>query len=167
MTIAEKYTTEQANLSSIHLYREGTFWRAYERSAYLFVTKVREYAVIRKEIKLLGFAGVAYIGFPHTLLEELLREREYVQHAEAYVEVKNLPPVDVQKFEAWKLSFPLRTVEANTASAKTAKVAITPPAATLNRVGEEALQRLQRFRLELASPMDCFLFVRELKDLLN
>ena len=162
LTIAEKYAVEQANLTSIHLYREGTFWRAYERSAYLFVAHVKAYAVVRKEVKQLGFSSAVYIGFPHALLEELLRGREHLQHAESYIELLNLPPVGEQKFEAWKLSFPLKMAEA-----KAAKVAITPPMATLNRVGEEVLQRVQRFRLELASPVDCFLFVRELKDLMN
>ena len=111
MTIIEKYATEQNNGTSIHLYREGTFWRAYEMSAYLFVKHVKEYTVIRKVVKALGHnVSVAYIGFPdahlNTLLQNLphnlLQSHERRQHSETYVELRGFPEAHVQVFEKWK-----------------------------------------------------------------
>jgi len=163
MVIAEKYATEQANTTSIHLYREGTFWRVYERSAYLFSHHVKEYTVIRKEVKQLGFNSMVHIGFPHTLLDKLLQGRERVQHAEAYVELQHLTAIDVEKFEAWKLSFPLRLIERKVVPMEASPTVTV----TVSGVGEELLQMVQNFRLELASPIDCFYFVKKMKDVAN
>jgi hypothetical protein len=48
---------EEGNINCIHLYKEGSFWKAYEQSAYLFVkhiknyqTKLRHYKSINREV---------------------------------------------------------------------------------------------------------------------
>jgi hypothetical protein len=57
---------EEGNISHIHLYKEGSFWKAYERSAYLFVqhiktyqTRLRYYKNIDQEIISIGFPDIA------------------------------------------------------------------------------------------------------------
>jgi hypothetical protein len=162
LTIAEKYATESSNTSSIHLYREGTFWRVYERSAYLFYYNVRKYTVLRKEVKSLGYNSVVYMGFPDALLEELLLSYEQQQRSEGYIELLQLPLVDVQKFEAWKMAYPLTV-----AAEKKVSQAAALPSVAVNVTAEALLQKVQRFRLELASPIDCFLFVQELKNMVD
>lgn len=44
-------STEKANTSHIYLYREGIFYKAYERSAYAFVTTVQKFMAKKKFFK--------------------------------------------------------------------------------------------------------------------
>lgn len=134
----------------------------YERSAYLFYHHVKPYMVLRKEIKSLGFSSVVYMGFPDALFEELAKSCEQRRHTEGYVELLQLPPVEEQRFEAWKLSYPLAVPPEKRVSA----AAASPPIA-VNATAEAVLQKVLHFRLELASPMDCFSFVKELKDIVD
>ena len=42
---------EETNTGVIRLYLEGTFYKAYERSAFAFCTRIKDYRVLRKESK--------------------------------------------------------------------------------------------------------------------
>ena len=68
MTQKEIIEREEGNTSFIWLYLEGTFWKAYERSAYAFHSRVKEFRVLRKESKTLG-RDILYLGFPQTAFE--------------------------------------------------------------------------------------------------
>ncbi|GHT49757.1 hypothetical protein FACS189440_16010 [Bacteroidia bacterium] len=66
MDISGIFFIEEGNISHIHLYKEGSFWKAYENSAYLFVqhikayqTRLRYYKNIDQEIISIGFPDVA------------------------------------------------------------------------------------------------------------
>lgn len=56
-------STERNNTSHIYLYREGIFYKAYERSAYAFVTTVQQFMVKKKFFKCTN-CEVVSIGFP-------------------------------------------------------------------------------------------------------
>ena len=43
--LQEILKTESENTDKIHFYREGVFYKAYEKSAYLFVTHVKPFMV--------------------------------------------------------------------------------------------------------------------------
>ena len=45
---------EETNTGVIRLYLEGSFYKAYERSAFAFCTRIKDYKVLRKESKTLG-----------------------------------------------------------------------------------------------------------------
>ena len=52
-SISHILSFEATNLSSIHLHQDGIFWRAYERSAYLFVEHTKsQYKLTKRYIKL-------------------------------------------------------------------------------------------------------------------
>ena len=68
MTQKEIIEREEGNTSYIWLYLEGTFWKAYERSAFAFHTRVKEFRILRKEPKTLG-RDILYLGFPQTAFE--------------------------------------------------------------------------------------------------
>ena len=53
MTQKEILDREADNTGSIWLYLEGSFYKAYERSAFAFCTRIREYKTLRKESKTL------------------------------------------------------------------------------------------------------------------
>ena len=56
MTQKEIVEFEEANTGVIRLYLEGTFYKAHERSAFAFCTRIKDYRVLRKESKTLGNA---------------------------------------------------------------------------------------------------------------
>ena len=59
---------EESNAGVIRLYLEGTFLKAYERSAFAFCTRIKDYKVLRKESKTLG-RDILYVGFPSSALD--------------------------------------------------------------------------------------------------
>ena len=54
MTQKEIIEFEDTNSGVIRLYLEGSFYKAYERSAFAFCTRIKDYKVLRKESKTLG-----------------------------------------------------------------------------------------------------------------
>ena len=54
LTQKEIIDREQTNTDSVWLYLEGSFYKAYERSAFAFCTRIKDYRVLRKESKTLG-----------------------------------------------------------------------------------------------------------------
>ncbi len=42
---------ESSNIYNIHLFREGIFYKAYERSAFVFVTDFAPFAVKKRYVK--------------------------------------------------------------------------------------------------------------------
>ena len=63
LTQKEIIGREQTNTDSVWLYLEGSFYKAYERSAFAFCTRIKDYRVLRKESKTLG-RDILYVGFP-------------------------------------------------------------------------------------------------------
>ena len=54
---------EDVNRAEIALYPEGLFYKAYERSAFAFVTRISAFKPSKKRIKYLG-RDIVSIGFP-------------------------------------------------------------------------------------------------------
>lgn len=54
MTSQDFIRTEAANTDRIILYREGLFWKAYERSAFAVCSQVRAFKTTKKALKTLG-----------------------------------------------------------------------------------------------------------------
>ncbi len=46
------------------MFREGMFWRAYERSAFALVKQVHPFKPIKRAYKALGGGELVYVGFP-------------------------------------------------------------------------------------------------------
>jgi hypothetical protein len=74
MKIEEILEIESKNLESINLYKEGIFWKAYQRSAYLVVTHFRSsFSVKTKYIKCVK-ENVLSIGFPGSSLLSIFKD---------------------------------------------------------------------------------------------
>ena len=54
MSIDNIIKNEAVNYREIHLYLEGIFWKAYQRSAFLFATNVCSYKAVKKKVKLVN-----------------------------------------------------------------------------------------------------------------
>ncbi len=50
-TIKERIEQEQSNIDKIYLYKEGIFYKAYERSAYLWVNNICNYEIKKRYVK--------------------------------------------------------------------------------------------------------------------
>ena len=64
MTSRDFLSAESANTDRIVLYREGLFWKAYERSAFALCSQVRPLKPTRKTLKTLGGGDLISVGFP-------------------------------------------------------------------------------------------------------
>lgn len=68
MTKLEIFNLEQDNPGNVYLFLEGTFYKAYERSAYLLCKHVQPFKVSSRIIKDIPGPLVS-VGFPKTSLE--------------------------------------------------------------------------------------------------
>ena len=100
--------------NELHLYREGTFLRAYGWSAWLAYRYLHEFKVNKRQFKGID-APVAYIGFPDTSLAKWLPEgveQSAVddKHLQLLLPEQLLPdPLETMQadYERWKESVPL------------------------------------------------------------
>lgn len=74
MTHKEIIDIEKENTGYINLHLEGTFYKAYEQSAFAFCTRIKAYNVLRKESKTLG-RDILYVGFPQSTLDKVLSKQ--------------------------------------------------------------------------------------------
>ena len=72
MKVQDIVNIEDANEDGIILFREGLFWRAYERSAFRFNILIKEYKVLSREYKNIG-RKLVFSGFPGNQLDKILK----------------------------------------------------------------------------------------------
>ncbi|MCQ2116519.1 MAG: hypothetical protein MJY76_00010 [Bacteroidales bacterium] len=101
MTQKEIIEFEEANTAVIRLYLEGTFYKAYERSAFAFCTRIKDYKVLRKESKTLG-RDILYLGFPMAALDKTLGGAMTRKVSEAIIDVVLSYPISVNEFLQWR-----------------------------------------------------------------
>lgn len=163
--ISEKIA--HASASEIKLYKEGVFWIAYEQSAYYFWLQ-KGYKPTKKQVKRIG-KSVVSIGFPQSTSSDTIAgvEGSYscVFQSENFRKFNLEEPIDLLAFENWKSLLPLR------------HNAAMPPASNLpsandrhHRAGSSAddvISKLSHFPLENKTPMECMLFLAEMKQILH
>lgn len=100
-----RYESENANV--VHLWLEGMFWKAYERSAYLFVRRISGYKPYKKYVRSVGGEVVA-IGFPSKAIEKLLEGRsvEYVDSKHYILNGFTVDAQELKNFQSWKKGIP-------------------------------------------------------------
>lgn len=105
-----KLQVETVNTGVVHLWLEGMFWKAYERSAYIFVRRISGYKPYKKWIKAVGGEVVA-IGFPTKAFDKLLEGRvvEFVDEKHCVLTGFTMDVQEWKNFQEWKkklTSFP-------------------------------------------------------------
>lgn len=101
MTHKEIIDIEQENTGYINLHLEGTFYKAYEQSAFAFCTRIKAYNVLRKESKTLG-RDILYVGFPQSTLDKVLNRQMFTRVDEKTVRVTLSTPIDGNEFLVWR-----------------------------------------------------------------
>ena len=101
MTQKEIIEFEETNTGVIRLYLEGSFYKAYERSAFAFCTRIKDYKVLRKESKTLG-RDILYVGFPMTALDRTLADSIIQTIDEKTLRIILPAPISLNGFEEWR-----------------------------------------------------------------
>ncbi len=145
---------EQSNTDRIHLHKERLFWIAYEKSAYLFSTHIKPYRAQKKYIKKLGLE-MASLGFPDSALRAITAP--IIEKTEKLIVLQSPERVVEKDFEIWKKGAPLYI--------KQPKFAPAPDRRT--EFADKLVDRLRDFNVENKTPMECMMFVSELKTTLE
>lgn len=104
MKMSEIYALEEANKSSIYLYLEGSFYKAYERSAFRFCKRFRECKV--SAVHNLSLAcDIVRIGFPKIALDKYMAVAQSFGYSvecqdEKRIAVHGIEPLE--GFSSWK-----------------------------------------------------------------
>lgn len=206
MTSRDFIRAEAENRDRIILYREGLFWKAYERSAYILCRQVRPLKPTKKSLKSLDGAEIVSVGFPWKHEQKYVGGLERIQSTEKSLTLAAASAIDPADFENWKALLPLHTPSAVRTDGTTAKSQQPPlPAADAQGIGaypseaspavpngtraaisDEALpppaertsdtalsaahavaERVRLFNLAESTPMECMLFISDLKKTLQ
>lgn len=170
MTVKEIIQIENGNRNTIILLREGIFWRAYEKSAYAFSMQVHPYKPTRKWVIAVK-QDVVSLVFPVSAAENVLNGCKVLMRQEARL-VLAASPIDPDGFEVWKQTVPRSLPPAVVAPEPAAASPVMEPAASsvvspaVSAVGQccdGLADCIRRFNIESKTPVDCMLFLMELK----
>jgi hypothetical protein len=145
---------EAQNSDKIHLFREGLFFKAYGRSAFLFHTQVKPFKIVRKHYKVVG-SDVLLLGFPSGQLDALFPQGGVETLGEGHVAVNARQPFDPDAYYDW-----CDEVEMGVAPA----VSTMPAAVSVHSCLPAALEaKIRAFPIERSSPIDCMMFLSALQ----
>lgn len=158
--LQEILKTESENTDKIHFYREGVFYKAYEKSAYLFVTHVKPFMVKKLFVKSVN-QEVVSIGFPTNSLRNYF-EADKIQEKDNEAEVPLDVAVNLSDFESWR-----ENVAVTPAKEQSAKVnSRTSTAADMSEDERTIVMKIKTFPIEVKTPLECMVFLSELKKIL-
>ena len=171
-TIDQIVENEDQNRDRIHLYRIGLFYRAFQRSAYLFLTNVRNFRAVKKHYKATR-CDVVMLGFPSSLLDELLPPESVETHEDGHISVSS-PALDLQLYQAWfatvkiepekKKAVKIETIpQAPKVAPAQPQLPFAPAPAPCGEIQNRVLRDLETFPVENSTPLDCMIFLSKLK----
>lgn len=163
-TISQILSFETQNVRHIRLYREGIFLKAYERSAYAFIVGVQQFMVKKKFVKCVN-QEIVSIGFPSEGLYKHF-SKEKVKEIENGVQIELEQDIDLAAFEQWKQGIALTIEKPKAAPPPPASVVVhgsVSSAVPSSLSEQEALMKIRVFPIEGKTPMECMLFLSELK----
>lgn len=146
---------EQRAWNEMFFYKEGVFYVAYEKSAWLFSRRVHSFRATKKFIKSVGRDMVS-IGCPEQSLlkwTEATCRRNDKNGVVSFTLIKD-EPLDESDFEEWKSSVQYFHGQGE-----------FPVSCKSDSGIEEQILRecILNYPIENKTPMDCMLFVAELK----
>ena len=161
---AEKYRSEPDQQRQILLWPDGSFFRAYEWSAWLCVRYVKQFKPTRREIKSVG-TDMIFVGFPKTSLERFTTEglmdvqtcddgRCILTLREELVMPDNGSTLE-QDYQNWRNTISI------TPGKEKEKDSLRIPANPVSLTG--IMKRILEFPVESSTPIDCMQFIAELK----
>lgn len=154
MTSKEIIALESGNTGSINLYKEGLFWRAYERSAYALCTRVHPFKAMKRQLKVLGGETLVVAGFPTSSEDRYLQGLSLSEKTESCITIALDTPMDLEDFGKWKDGLPCKQAD-GTATGHTRE----PP--------ETVVSMLRGFDVAGSTPLDCMMLVSRLQQIIK
>ncbi|WP_111898889.1 hypothetical protein [Pseudoprevotella muciniphila] len=157
-------TKDATQCHRVHLWHEGSFMRAYDWSAWLMCRFVHEFKATKRQFKDID-APVVYIGFPKTSLQKFVPDGCVPKDVEDKHTVIDLP-IDVTndvletmraEYAQWVEKQPLSTSQQKEKSTSRQSEAISPSSIS------EVMHTIMSFPVESKSPIDCMMFLAEIK----
>lgn len=148
----------------VHLWHEGSFMCAYEWSAWLLCRFVHEFKVTRRQFKSID-APVVFVGFPKTSISKFVPQGCMAHEVEEKHTVIDLP-IDVTEeiyetmraeYAQWVEQQPLSTTQPKERITASQSGSIPPSSIT------EVMHNILSYPVESKSPIDCMLFLAEVK----
>lgn len=161
MTINEKIKNEEG--VAIHLYKEGIFWIAYEKSAYALVQH-KALKVSKRHVKKIN-SYIVRVGFPTDLLDYFysLLGAPIIKD-EFYIRINLENEILESDFTPWKEEQVLLDIGENAIS-KTLGNKHTNKSD--NSLANKLVGMIQNYPLATKTPMEAMLFVQSLKRLIT
>jgi len=154
-TIKEKLLLEsEKDYNTIILHREGLFYVAYEHSAWLFHNFVQNFKTKKTFVKSVG-GEVVSLGFPASSLERfsgicrIVTEDNLVR-----MQLNDCTVSDKDNFETWKSKQGTDDCKAAESDSTTANC-------------DDIYNMIRNFPVESKTPVDCMLFLIEIKKMLK
>ncbi len=174
-TIKEAIEIENQRESAgeIHLFREGTFWRAYEMSAWLSVRCLHEFKATKRQMKDVE-QPVVFVGFPASSFDkwvpkDMARQDVDDKHVVVMLGADRLPSIEPEEltdmFAIWKDNVELSPVSKSKEKVKQPSDTSRPTATAHSLT--EVMKQILAYPLESKSPVDNMLFLAELKSQLS
>lgn len=168
----ENSRKELADYGTIYLVPEGTFYRAYEWSAWLCHRYVSQFKVTHRQIKNTE-ESVVFVGFPITSLERYVPENASVVEMEdkviALVLHENIwgDGFDLERSQAdfnnWKSCVPL----AKSKTTKSKIVKVEDDSSVKAESIEEVIRRILAYPIEQRTPLETMIFLSQVKQQLS
>ena len=166
----ENLQLQAGNYRDVHLHKEGSFLRAYDRSAWLCCHYLHDFKLNKRAFKGID-EPVAYIGFPETSLQKWLPEGvEQRVESEKHLVIQ-LPEVMVGDtletlgiaYSEWKENIPL-TENQQGLRKKTKDIGAEYNDSTDRQITLTAImQRVLSFPIESKSPIESMIFLADIK----
>ncbi len=196
MTSKDFIRAEAENTDRIILYKEGLFWKAYERSAYILCQQVRPFKPTKKSLKSLDGGEIVSVGFPWKHEEKYIGGLSVLEESAEGRVLAAATSIDPADFENWKAGLPLLapTAKSKTETAEgsgqgattsfgvpantevpaghTSPTAAVPSSGTASATVSAtaalaAAERIRTFNLAESTPLECMLLISELKKTLQ
>ena len=164
--ILETERNRNGDLTAIHLFAEGMFYRAYEWSAWLCVRYVNEFKVTRREQKN-DEGSIVFIGFPIASFNKFVPEDATVEQGEGHLvlhlpmddkpELKDAPALE-EAFANWKGSIPVAVPKKGNVRDDLRNTGGEAP-----RHMSEIMLSIVAFPIEQKTPIESMAFLAQLK----
>lgn len=166
--IAEVFAREDENSNCIYLYPEGVFYKAYLRSAFLFIRDFGNFKPIKKQLRSVERELVS-IGFPKSTIDKYFPEDALTAYNDGALSAQ-CAPIDLEAYQTWFDSLPrferpepaasiVKTGGRNQHKATAPNASESSSAALHERV----IRKLRDFQLDTCTPIQCVLFVASLQ----
>lgn len=170
--IAERENSRTiADYMEFHLFKEGTFLRAYEWSAFLGCRYLHEFKVNKRTFK--GIEDpVAYIGFPETSLMKWMpegAEQRVEDEKHLVVRLTDMLVIDdldvmIAAYKEWKDAIPLTESQPGLRKRGGGKAVDSDgPDGNCPTTLTTIMQRILAFPIESKSPIESMTFLAEVK----